>query len=203
MLIVLGGVIKSSRVQVQIYSLLEHGEMDTVSGIVLHQTSSDSVVKTMAEYTFRPSGAGAHFLINPAGQIFQTARINQVCWHVGRIKSYCKQMHRCAPADEAALANIFKKFSNNKDEYDRQIDALERAKSAINRFPNNSDSIGIEVVGAPKGNIYGSPTDAQNASSRWLVRELIETLRFGADRIFAHGFIDPRKQPSEGTLVKY
>ena len=92
MLMVHGGLVRDGRIQLAIYPGLEHGPMESVSGIVLHQTSSDYVIKTMAAYAFRRSGVGAHFLINPAGQIFQTARINQICWHVGRIKSYCKQV---------------------------------------------------------------------------------------------------------------
>ncbi len=203
MLIVNDGIVRDIRIEAKIYPMLEHGLMSEVSGIVLHQTSSAYVVKTMAEYAFRPSGTGAHFLINPAGQIFQTARINQICWHVGRINAYCKAVHTCTPADNQVLAQIEKKYANNKVEKDRLIDAWERKKPAMQRYPTNADSIGIEVVGAPQGKVYGSPTDAQNQSSRWLVRELLATLKLDRARTFAHGVIDPRKLPTEGENVQY
>ena len=114
MLLVNDGVLQDPRIGKTIYPMLEHGQMTDISGIVLHQTSSDYIVKTMAEYAFRPSRVGAHFLINPAGRIFQTARITQICWHVGRIKAYCKEIHSCTPADNQVLAKIQKEFGNNQ-----------------------------------------------------------------------------------------
>lgn len=79
----------------------------------------------------------------------------------------------------------------------------ERKKPAQNRYPTNADSIGVEVVGAPKGKEYGNPTAAQDHSSRWLVTALISTLKVDRTRIFAHGAIDPRKLPTEGINVKH
>jgi N-acetyl-anhydromuramyl-L-alanine amidase AmpD len=203
MLVVSGGVVRDMRIDVKIYPRLEHGLMKDVSGIVLHQTSSDYVVKTMAEYAFRPSGAGAHFLINPAGQIFQTARINQVCWHVGRLNPLCQEIHRCTPTDAQVLMRILKEVGHDKEEYDRQVDAWEQKKPSAYRYPANGDSIGIEVVGAMKNGAYPRPSNAQNQSSRWLVSALISTLNLDRGRIFPHGLIDPRKEKSEGGLVAY
>ncbi|NHZ93605.1 hypothetical protein F2P45_32080 [Massilia sp. CCM 8733] len=203
MLIVNNGLITNARIDVNIYPRLEHGPMKDVSGIILHQTSSDSIITTMAGYTFKPAGNGAHFLINPAGQIYQTARINQVCYHVGRIKAYCKQVHMCTPRDEEVLAGIEKAYANNDAERFKQVDAWERNKPAALRYPTNDDSIGIEVVGAPKNGQYVSPSNAQNASSRWLVSELLMTLKLDRKRIFAHGHMDPRKYATEGGLIAY
>lgn len=198
-----GGIVRDGRIEVTIYPNIEHGPMETVSGIILHQTSSDYTIKTMAAYTFRPSGNGAHFLINPAGQIFQTARINQVCWHVGRIDSYCREFHKCSPADDEALIEIENKYRNNPSEKQRAIDEFERNKPAQSRYPTNKDSIGIEVVGAPRGKAYGSPSAAQDHSSRWLVTALLATLNVGRGRVFPHGLVGPHKLPSEGRQVKY
>ncbi|MDA8521567.1 peptidoglycan recognition protein family protein [Acidovorax sp. NCPPB 4044] len=202
MLIVTGGLIKNNRITTQIYRSIEHGQMPSVSGIVLHQTSSNYTAKTLAAYAFRPSGTGTHFLINPAGQIFQTARINQICWHIGRIRSHCMQMHQCNPSDKAQLDELKSKYTD-KDEYDRQVDAHERKKAAKDRYPTNVDSIGIEVVGAPVNRSYRQPTPAQNSSSKWLTEELLLTLNLTRDRIYPHGLIDPRKQESEGRLIQY
>lgn len=198
-----GGVVHDGRIQVQIYPNLEHGAMESISGIVLHQTSSDYVIKTMAAYAFRPSGTGAHFLINPAGQIFQTARINKICWHVGRIRAYCVETHSCTPNDEEVFAQIRKEVGNNKEEYEKRVNAWEQAKPATSRYPTNNDSIGIEVVGAAQRGVYGAPTGAQQESSKWLVRALLATLKVDRGRVFAHGRIGPHKKVSEGGKVAY
>lgn len=198
-----GGIVQDGRIEVKIYPNLEHGPMDRVSGIILHQTSSDYTIKTMAAYAFRPSGNGAHFLINPAGQIFQTARITQICWHVGRTNSYCRAVHKCAPTDNEALVEIETKYRNNKEERTRLIDALERSKPAQQRYPTNADSIGVEVVGAPKGDVYSKSTVAQDNSSRWLVTALLATLKLDRGRIFPHGVVGAHKLPSEGVNLKY
>lgn len=129
--------------------------------------------------------------------------MNQVCYHVGRINAYCQTVHRCTPRDDEVLAGIAKTHANNKAERDKQVDAWERKKAASLRYPTNDDSIGIEVVGAPKNGRYVSPSDAQNASSRWLVNELLMTLKLDRKRIFAHGSMDPRKYSSEGGLIAY
>ena len=202
-LMVNGGIVRDGRIEVKIYPNLEHGPMKSVSGIILHQTSNDYTIKAMAAYALRPSGNGAHFLINPAGQIFQTARITQVCWHVGRINSYCREVHKCSPADNEALTEIEKKFGSNPSEKQRLIDELERNKPARDRYPTNLDSIGIEVVGAPRGKVYGSPSAAQDHSSRWLVTALLATLKVGRERVFPHGLVGPHKLPTEGRQVKY
>jgi N-acetyl-anhydromuramyl-L-alanine amidase AmpD len=202
-LMVHGGLVRDGRIQLAIYPGLEHGPMESVSGIVLHQTSSDYVIKTMAAYAFRRSGVGAHFLINPAGQIFQTARINQICWHVGRIKSYCKQVYSCTPTDDQVFDEIAREVGDNRAEYQRRVDAWEQRKPSASRFPTNNDSIGIEVVGAPKGGVYGAPTFAQQESSRWLVRALIATLNVDRKRVFPHGRIAPHKKESEGGKISY
>lgn len=177
--------------------------MDFVAGIVLHQTSSNYTAKTLAEYAFRPSGEGTHFLINPAGQIFQTARINQKCWHIGRIQSYCQQLHRCAVDDQAMLERIAREYQGNKTERDRRIDAWEQRKKSADRYPKNADALGIEVVGAPVRGVYVRATEAQNNASKFLVRELLSTLRLDRGRVFPHGMIDPRKEESEGRTIEY
>ncbi|WP_166889381.1 N-acetylmuramoyl-L-alanine amidase [Massilia sp. CCM 8734] len=203
MLIVNDGIITSNSVTLMLFPLLEHGPMKDVSGIILHQTSRDNVITTMAGYRFKPSGVGAHFLINPAGQIFQTARITQVCYHVGRLNAYCQHVHRCTPRDEEVLNGIAKMYPNDESERWKQIDEWEQKKAAALRFPANHDSIGIEVVGAPKNRVYGSPTSSQNASVRWLVSELLITLKLDRKRIFPHGLIDPRKFLTEGSKIAY
>jgi N-acetyl-anhydromuramyl-L-alanine amidase AmpD len=198
-----GGLVRDGRIQMAIYANLEHGPMESVSGIVLHQTSSDYVIKTMAAYAFRPGGVGAHFLINPAGQIYQTARINKICWHVGRIRAYCKEVHSCTPTDDEVFAQIQKEVGNNKEEYEKRVSAWEHNKPAASRFPTNNDSIGIEVVGAATKSGYGAPTPSQQESSRWLVRALIPTLKVDQKRVFSHGRIGPHKLRSEGGMVAY
>lgn len=59
------------------------------------------------------------------------------------------------------------------------------------------------MVGAMKKGSYGPPTNEQNQSSRWLIRELISMLKLDRARVFPHGVIDPRKQRSEGGMIAY
>lgn len=101
------------------------------------------------------------------------------------------------------IGQINNAYSSDKVERDRQIDAWESKKPALHRYPTNADSIGIEVVGAPEEGVYGKPSDAQNRSCRWLVRELLVLLSLSRDRIFPHGLIAPHKFPSEGVLIAY
>ena len=141
MLMVNGGIVRDSRINVKIYPGIEHGPMADVSGIILHQTSSDYVIKTMTAYSLRPSGVGAHFLINPAGQIYQTARINQICWHVGRIKAYCKEIHRCTPTDDQMFTKIRKEVGKNEDEYQKLVNLWEQKKPSAHRFPTKRSAL--------------------------------------------------------------
>jgi len=54
---------------------IEHGQLNIVHAIVLHQTDSSSSKQTFSSYLKR--GNGAHFLIDNDGTVFQTASVKK------------------------------------------------------------------------------------------------------------------------------
>ena len=115
---------------------IERKEMPEVNGLIVHQTNSPSVSSTLNSYA-QDEANGAHFLIDKDGTIYQTASLNQTTNHVGRLRSRCAQEKSCSP-EETKL----NQKHDPKGEAQR-----EREKQAGDRFPSNSDSIGIELVG--------------------------------------------------------
>jgi N-acetyl-anhydromuramyl-L-alanine amidase AmpD len=59
-------------------------------------------------------------------------------------------------------------------------------KSWPERYPMNTDSIGIEIVGASKNDIYEVVNDQQNFALKWLVAELCETFRVSLHEVYRH-----------------
>ena len=115
---------------------IERGEMPEVNGLIVHQTQSSSVNSTLNSYA-QDGANGAHFLIDKDGTIYQTASLKRKTNHVGRLRSRCAQEKSCSP-EETKL--------NQK--HDPEGESLrEMKKQAGDRFPSNSDSIGIELVG--------------------------------------------------------
>lgn len=210
MLNVRDGIIQSPRVNVRIYPSLEHGELKTVSGLIVHQTSNNFISKTTIQY-LSGQKTGTHFLIGFDGSIIQTARISQICRHVGFIRSRCQVLHTCSPAEKKSYESIEK--DNNKHEAQRLIYKNESTKTAPQLFPMNEDSIGIEVVGAPKtsksGDLYyGAGTMEQDIASTWLVKELVSTIILRGDEIYSNGvdeslFLDKKGKPVYDQVLSH
>ncbi|MBF9266277.1 peptidoglycan recognition protein family protein [Paracidovorax cattleyae] len=196
---IVNGIVCGTRVLNYRYPNLEHGELRRVNAIVLHQTNSSSAVPTLIAYLWR--GVGAHFLISPAGLIYQTARLDRVCHHVGMIRSRCFESDSCAPSNEHEIKQIIS-GSGSQAEKRLKIHQMEMAKLSGSRFPTNLDSIGIELSGASKDGVYGAPTSAQNAASVWLVNELLKSLGLVRADVYRHPNI-AYKQPSEAAQVAY
>lgn len=192
------GRVISSRVTVRIFPNIERGAMTSINGIVVHQTDASQAQSTFSSYVLsKPNGA--HFLIDKDGAIFQTASVYKIANHVGRIKARCVIENRCSPTDTQAL-RVFNPTAEN----DR-----EQLKAHPDRFPTNSDSIGIELVGIsfadpkpgnPSNRTYESVTDEQNRSLKWLVGELSTTLRLSLREVFRHPVVS-RKMPSEAATA--
>lgn len=199
MLTVTDGMIQHPNIVPKRYTNLERGDMKEVNGIILHQTSSSQSFTTLMAYMWRD--VGAHFLIAPDGTIYQTARIDKVCFHVGMIKAVCIETHSCAADDKKAIDQLWNpKLS--AEENRMALHKYESKKPAAARFPTNLDSIGIEVVGAMEGKSYAKPSDAQNKSAKWLVRELLETVKVDRKRVYKHGQVS-YKESSEAGKVEY
>ncbi|MCC8378815.1 MULTISPECIES: N-acetylmuramoyl-L-alanine amidase [unclassified Xenorhabdus] len=147
---------------------LEKGNIKTVNAIVLHRT--DSYTMSSAIASFRTIKLGTHFIVDKDGTIKQTASLNKITEHVGKIKSKCKEEGVCKnDAERKKIISWGWKPS--------KITAYERLKSYPDRYPTSSDSIGIEVVAKyekPKNGepYYQEATEQQKESIKKLVNLL-------------------------------
>lgn len=67
------------------------------------------------------------------------------------------------------------------------IDTLERGKSYPDRFPVNTDSVGIELVGKNTGEKSYEPVTAlQQSSLQWLISELNTLFDLKVEDVFRH-----------------
>ena len=85
----------------------------------------------------------------------------------------------------------------------KYIDTNERTKSYPARYPVNSDSVGIELVGlALDKNNFDAVTPAQNDSLKWLIGELSNQFKLGASDIFRHPDVS-HKNPGEAKSAQW
>jgi N-acetyl-anhydromuramyl-L-alanine amidase AmpD len=176
------GYVDADRINIKIFHTIERRPMDKVNGIVVHQTGGSTAQSTFNSY--QSVGAnGAHFLIDKDGTIYQTASLRKTTDHVGKLKSKCLVKKTCSPIE-------FKKVFSMRNKY-MELSRFESRKKFPDRYPDNSDSIGVELVGGiasgAGGNlIYEQVTDQQNDSLRWLVSELTDTLGVSMREIYRH-----------------
>ena len=174
MLAIVEGVVRDSRIKVELIPTIAHGPLTVIDAIVVHQTDSSTARGTLAGYRTESSGLGAHFLIDKDGIIYQTVALTQKCWHVGPIRSRCWEEHTCS-ANEVATYQGYMKISNHTFVQRGMQDELK--KPYPKRYPDNSDSIGIEIVGRGLGrDIYEPLTAQQQTSLDWLIAQLLESL---------------------------
>ena len=176
--------------------------MPTVNGIVVHQTDTTNVSQQFN--TLANGKAGAHFVIDKKGTIFQTARVNHKVDHTGKIKSRCYETKTCS-AEE--LEKIKALYFQNGVKFAKRAENLsdyEKTKPYPERYLSNEDSIGIEIVGkydAQRKQFEVIISD-QNASLKWSVHTLgIELLLFDED-VSTHPKIS-RKKPSEASTANW
>lgn len=174
---------------------IEHGPLSRVNGIIVHQTDSATAHATLNGYL--NGGAGAHFLIDKNGKTYQVASLKQKTWHIGKLKAKCIASHSCSAAE-------FKLIRENKYQ---EVNRVEMYKSTPIRFPSNSDSIGIELVGQcildpkfikpgmddrQKGRqmgehgVFEEVTPAQNAALAVLIQNIQSSLHVPATEIYSH-----------------
>ena len=102
--------------------------------IVLHRTQSPTAASTLETWKTRPYGT--HFLIDTDGTIYQCASLYKYTQHVGDIKAKNLELNGKNSADyKIYTGKTYQKVSD-----------IEKTKSYPDRYPINSDSIGIEVV---------------------------------------------------------
>lgn len=186
----------------KVVSGIEKGTLKEVHAIVVHQTGAATAGSSFSSYN--AGNNGAHFLIDKDGTIYQTARIDQKCWHVGNIRSRCQEMKTCTPDELKELNALLFKKGESYSARIRNVSQRETAKSYPERYPTNEDSIGIEIVGAfdAKAQKYDSVNKEQNNSLSWLVEVLEAKFSLAEDDVYAHGKIG-YKQPSEGSSAEW
>ncbi|WP_206999791.1 peptidoglycan recognition protein family protein [Trinickia mobilis] len=188
------GHVDAERIIVKVFPAIERASMNVVNGIVVHQTDSYKLDSVFNSY--KDKGAnGAHFLIDKNGEIYQTASLFRRTNHVGRMQSRCIVTKKCTPAElKAAIGASKSPVALTKHEM---------KKSFPDRFPSNEDSIGIELVGKAIGpekqEVYEAVTDQQNASLKWLIGELVDTLNVSIREVYRHPEIGRKNLTEAGT----
>ncbi|WP_157376126.1 N-acetylmuramoyl-L-alanine amidase, partial [Burkholderia ubonensis] len=140
-------------------------------------------------------------LIDKDGTIYQTASLSRITNHVGKLQSRCIRTLKCSPTDIQAARRAYKAGPTVFHRHESQ-------KPFPDRYPSNSDSIGIELVGMyymdeKTGEpVYEDVTNEQNASLRWLIRELSETLDVQMSEVYRHPEVG-RKNATEASTARW
>lgn len=177
---------------------IEHGALKKVQAILIHQTDSPTVESAFHAYT--QQATGAHFLIGKDGQIYQTASIHKLCYHVGRrIRSKCLSLNLAGCKTPAMMQALTR---SGVAQYSA-IDQIERQKAYPDRYPVNSDSVGIELVGRHiDDKTYEALTATQDASLQWLVGELFRHLKLSGQDVYKHPEVS-YKNPGEAASARW
>lgn len=195
------GMANDPRIAKKRCETIEHGLLATVNAVVSHRTGTVNAVSVLNAWETQPYGT--HFLISEIGDIFQTASLNQQCWHVGKLYSRCRSVFSCNEEDAKVMEEILHKKNTSWGEKFRLITKNELKKAYPLRFPHNHDSLGIEIAGQPSKSIeiYESPNKRQLNSLFWLLDQIIATFRISIKDIYAHGKIAHKdRNRSEGAV---
>ena len=192
------GMLIDNRVVLRRFQNIEHGSLVGVRAIVIHQTDGSTAQHTF--HSYNAGGNGAHFLIDKNGQIYQTASLRKRCYHVGRlIKSKCLTINKQS-CKNANMANI---IAMSWASQIKALDASERVKTYPDRYPVNSDSIGIELVGKHLNEEqYEIVTPSQNVSLQWLVRECYNHFGLTSNDVYKHPEVS-YKNPGEASTAEW
>jgi len=189
------GFFVSKKITKKHKTILEHGKISSIKAIVLHRTNSSSVKNIIGN-----SSEGTHFWIEKDGTIYQAASLNKKTWHVGS-GLYSKEK------DETGKGNYENTWPHKKR------GAAELKKNYPNRYPINSDSVGIEVAGLwtktsgkettgkYKGELKGKWDDLTKEQEKSIVcicQALKKEYSLNNSDIYAHDEIKP-KTKGEGS----
>lgn len=211
------GMVVDAKVKPRRSAQIERQPLSDIKGLIVHQTGSSGAESAFSSYA-RANANGAHFLIDKDGTIYQTASVHKRTNHVGPLRARCLAEYTC----QAAQFNKSKQFPQSS--LVQRMNKVEMQKSVPSRYPSNTDSLGIEVVGkailppgkaapanaTPKqievyfnnNSVYENVTSAQNASLQWLIDELAQTLQIPKQEIFRHPDVS-RKNPSEASTATW
>jgi len=190
------GMLIDKKVNLRRFQSIEHGVLSGVHAIVVHQTDSPTAQHTFNGY--KAGGNGAHFLIDKNGLIYQTASIHKRCYHVGRlIKSKCLTINKNS-CNSASMAKMLAMSWTNQI---KELNANERAKTYPHRYPVNSDSIGIELVGKHiNKKTYETISAQQNISLQYLISELYSHFSLTSKDVYKHPEVS-YKNPGEASTA--
>jgi N-acetyl-anhydromuramyl-L-alanine amidase AmpD len=188
------GMAANTRINSRRFPGIEHGKLGPVRAVVVHQTDSPTAQAMFNAYG--AGGNGAHFLIDRAGTIYQTASVHSVCFHVGRrIKSKCLEVQKGACADAAAVRMLALSWAAQV----AAIDAHERTKAYPDRYPVNLEALGVELVGKSlTATTFEAVTAAQSASLLWLLGELYTAFSLSGADVYRHPEVS-YKNPGEAA----
>jgi N-acetyl-anhydromuramyl-L-alanine amidase AmpD len=183
------GVVTNPEITKHILPVLEKGRIGVIHGIVVHQTGGATAEAAFAGYAARPEGT--HFLIDKAGKIYQTASLLYFTFHAGRLKARCFAEHKCTPTELVLLSHFDAKGEGRR----------EALKPFPARYPGNTDSVGIELVGEynTETKIYATVTAAQNRALHWLVQELALTLHVSMNEVYRHPQLSYKMETEAST----
>jgi hypothetical protein len=193
------GFIADPRVVDKRVAELEHGAMTKVDAIVLHQTDSSSMNLSHA----KTDGIGAHFYIEKDGTIYQTARLDQSVYSVGKIRSRCDESNTCSPQEKTAIDALMQ----SPTPFGAKVKALntrEQAKDYPDRYPTNGDSVAIEVVGKfdAQTKKFERPTAEQTESLKWLTQALSTHFDLDLQKdVYRHSDISYKQADEAKSLV--
>lgn len=197
------GQVLSPRVQHKfIPNIIREPLTQPITGLIIHETGGDDRFGTFNHWATDPKHNGAHFLIERDGQIFQTVPVDRKANHAGLTKSRCLvQVTYCAPFGQEMnqFHKDFAKWKNAGGIANRAgLNESEKAKSYRYRYPINSDSLGIELVGASRDPLSGKGaywaadakydefTPEQQEALTWLVGQLRELYGIREDMVLKH-----------------
>lgn len=199
------GFLKDSEVVKKQISHLERDKLKQVNAVILHRTGSSSAVDTIKHYKDPKTKFGAHFLIDLDGTIYQIGSLSKTMDHVGKIKSKCYEENTCSIDEKQAIKKM-EVLVGKKPNGAVLVHHHEEAKPYVQRYPMNSDSIGIEVVGIfdPAHGGYTASTDAQKQSIHYLVEKLKSHYGLTNTDIYPHTKISRKDEfHSEGKYLGY
>ena len=131
------------------------------------------------------------------------ARLDKICWHMGLVRARCLLEKSCTKKDGEVLKNLLQ-GKGTFPERVRKVLAHEKKKNYPDRYPMNTDSVGIELVGAYLGGksekgLFEILTKSQSSSFLWLISELLVKYNLSFDKnIYAYGAV-ARKMENEGV----
>jgi N-acetyl-anhydromuramyl-L-alanine amidase AmpD len=192
------GMLVDPKVMIRRFTSIEHGRLLAVKAIVVHQTDAPTTQATFNAYA--AGGNGAHFLLDKDGTIYQTASMYSRCYHVGKlIRSKCLEITPATCKDPALAKALTLKWSAQVS----AIDSRERTKSYPDRFPTNSDSVGIELVGKSTGpKSYEAVTASQQVSLQWLIDQVYVLFSLGKSDVYRHPEVS-YKNPGEAATASW